>query len=396
MAPRVLALALLWLACAAQAQTTEATGVVFSDRNGNGQLDPGERGIPRVAVSNQEAVVLTDAAGRYQIAGGGSGIVFVSVPDGYRAIGGFWHAPASSRSQDFALAPIPKVTRFTFIHGSDTHVAPPVVARMQRFRAMADSINPAFVIITGDLVRDALRVGEAEATGYYELFGREVAAFRNPVWTVPGNHENFGIERERSHVSASHPLYGRGMYRRYRGPDYYSFTYGGVHFVGLNSVDVDDQWYYGHVDRVQLEWLKRDLATIPATMPVVTFNHIPFFTAVETINGYMDSPPAPTSIVVGGTTYFRHSVSNAKDVITAIGLSRYPIALGGHMHVRERLVYDGVPTRFFQTAAVVGPSEGGGISFPSGITLYRVTNGKIDDGTFVPLVRPSRGSSQHP
>jgi hypothetical protein len=28
----------------------------------------------------------------------------------------------------------------------------------------------------------------------------------------------------------------------YRGPDCYSFTYGGVHFVGLNSVDIDDQW----------------------------------------------------------------------------------------------------------------------------------------------------------
>jgi hypothetical protein len=30
-----------------------------------------------------------------------------------------------------------------------------------------------------------------------------------------------------------------------------------------------------------------DLANVPASTPVVTFDHIPFFTAVETINGYM-------------------------------------------------------------------------------------------------------------
>ncbi|MFN8580812.1 MAG: metallophosphoesterase [Gemmatimonadaceae bacterium] len=246
-------------------------------------------------------------------------------------------------------------------------------------------MRPAFVIITGDLVRDALRVGEAEATGYYDLFVKEASQFKAPVWTVPGNHENFGIERDKSHVTTAHPLYGRGMYRHYRGPDYYSFTYGGVHFVGLNSVDIDDQWYYGHVDSLQLAWLRRDLALIPPTMPVVTFNHIPFFTAVETINGYTDSPPAPSVITVNGKAAFRHSVSNAKDVIAAIGTNRYPLALGGHMHVRERLVYDGVPTRFYQTAAVVGPSEGEPLTFPSGFVVYHVNHGRIDDGTFVPI-----------
>ena len=66
------------------------------------------------------------------------------------------------------------------------------------------------------------------------------------------------------------------MYHHYFGPDYYSFTRGGVHFVGLNTVDIDDQRYYGHVDSLQLAWLERDLALVPADMPVVTFDHIPF------------------------------------------------------------------------------------------------------------------------
>jgi 3',5'-cyclic AMP phosphodiesterase CpdA len=285
---------------------------------------------------------------------------------------------------------VPRVTSFTFIHASDTHISPPVVPRMARFRTIVDSVKPDFTIVTGDLVKDALRVGEPEATGYYDLFQREIGAFRGPVWTVPGNHENFGIERDKSHVSASNPLYGRAMYHHFRGPDYYSFTYGGVHFVGLNSVDIDDQSYYGHVDSVQVAWLKRDLATIPATMPVVTFQHIPFFTAVETINGYMDTPPAPSVITVRGVAQFRHVVSNAREIIAAIGTARYPIALAGHMHVREQLRYAGIPTRFYQTAAVVGGGGADPLAFPSGVTVYRVRGGVVDDGTFVRIDVPGK------
>lgn len=365
-------------------QSTTITGVVFVDANGNGRRDIGERGIPNVVVSNQIDVTRTNESGVYHIAPGPTGIVFVSMPDGYRAVGSFWH-PESGPTDDFALAPVPRVTAFTFIHGSDTHIAPPVVPRMQRFRAIVDSVKPDFTLVTGDLVRDALRVGEAEATGYYELFQKEIAGFRGPVWTVPGNHENFGIERGQSKVSQSHPLYGRAMYHHYRGPDYYSFTYGGIHFVGLNSVDIDDQWYYGHVDSVQMAWLRNDLATIPATMPVVTFQHIPFYTATETVNGYLDTPPAPSVITVNGKAQFRHTVANAQEVLDVVGSSRLPIALGGHMHAREQLRYQGVPTRFYQTGAVVGPSGQGSMRFPSGVVVYRVRNGTVDDGTFVPI-----------
>lgn len=368
------------------AQAT-ARGAVFVDANANGVRDRGERGLAGVAVSNQDTVVVTDSRGGWAMARAGSGVVFVSIPDGYRAVGPFWKAMApNDAATDFALAPQKRRTRFTFLHGSDTHVAPAVMGRMQRFRAIADSVRPEFVLITGDLVRDALRVGEAEATGYYDLFTQEVGRFRTPVWTVPGNHEVFGIERERSRVATTHPLYGREMYRKYRGPDYYSFTWGGIHFVGLNTVDIADQWYYGHVDSLQLAWLARDLAVLPAGTPVVTFNHIPFFTSVETVNGYVEGPPAPTLITVRGKASFRHAVSNARDVLAVIGGSRHVLALGGHMHTRERLAFDGIPTRFHQAAAVVGPSGSPRLAFPSGVTLYRVRDGVIDEGTFIPVV----------
>ncbi len=367
----------------------DLNGTVFVDRNANGVRDAGEPGLAGVSVSDQNAVVVTGTDGSFRISGStGPGLLFVSVPDGYRAVGSFWRTADSAsarRGFEFPLAPAPAPAEFVFIHASDTHISPASQARTQRLRAIVDSVKPAFVLITGDLVKDALRVGESEATGYYELFRSERDQFSAPVWTVPGNHENFGIERALSLVSPRHPLYGRGMYRHYFGPDYYSFTFGGVHFVGLNSVDIDDQWYYGHVDSTQVEWLSRDLARVPAGVPVVTFNHIPFFTSIETVNGYMDTPPAPTAITVRGQTSFRHAVSNAGEVIARIAGHPYDLALGGHMHVREQLRYAGTPIRFFQTGAVVGPSEGSGLRFASGVVVYRVKNGRVDDGTFVPL-----------
>jgi len=362
----------------------DVSGTVFLDHNANGRRDAGEPGLAGVVVSDQVQVVTTDSAGVFRIAGSrGFGVVFVSVPDGYRPAGGFWQ-PAGEQLA-FGLTRAPANDAVTFVHASDTHISPASVAQMRRFRAMIDSIRPDFVIVTGDLVRDALRVGEAEATGYYELFEAEAARFAAPLFTVPGNHEIFGIERARSNVRADHPLYGRAMYRRYRGPDYYSFNAGGIHFVGLNSIDVDDQWYYGHIDSVQLAWLARDLAAIPADMPVVTFNHIPFFTAVETINGFMDTPPAPSTITIGGRTQFRHNVSNASEVLGRIRPHPFPLALGGHMHVRERLRYEGAETRFDQAAAIIGPSRGAGLTFTPGVTVYTVRAATIGEGTFVPL-----------
>lgn len=363
-------------------------GIVFLDRNANGVRDPGEPGIAGVVVSDQVSAVRTDAAGRFELPGQGFGLVFVSVPDGYRSVGPFWKA--ADGAADFPLAPAPAPHDFTFIHASDTHLDSASLPRMRMLQALVDSIRPDFVLITGDLVRDALRVSDTVATFRYELYLREQSKIGRPVWTAPGNHEIFGIERTKSQVSGDHPLYARKMYRHYLGPDYYSFTYGGIHFVALNSEDIDDQSYYGHIDSVQVEWLKRDLSFVSAPTPVVTFNHIPFFTAAEMINGYDDESVAPTVISVAGKKSFRHTVSNAGELLEILRGHRYPLALGGHVHIRETLEYavGGQPTRFEQAAAVVGPSDAAGLHFQSGITVYHVRDGQISGGRFVPLPDP--------
>jgi 3',5'-cyclic AMP phosphodiesterase CpdA len=360
------------------------SGLVFLDANANGTREAGETGLAGVAVSNQRDVVRTDAGGRYALPGPGTGVVFVSVPDRHRSIGPFWR-PASDGARDFALAEVAGRDSLTFLHASDPHTSAESLPRLQRVRAIVEARRPDFVLMTGDLVKDALRVGEAEASGYYAQYVDEIARWPVPVWSVPGNHENFGIERHQSLVSPRHPLYAKGMYRARLGPTYYSFTAAGVHFVGLDTVDIDDLWYYGHVDAGQLAWLRADLAAVPAGTPVVTFNHIPFVSASEVVKGFTEEGVAPTTLRVGGREIFRHTVANFADVLAILGARPWPIALAGHVHVREQIRYgSSVATRFHQAAAIVGPTSGP-VPATSGVTLYRVTGGQVDDGEFIPL-----------
>lgn len=380
-------LILLALCAAAMAPTTAqgpaADGVVFIDANGNGTRDPAELGAQDVVVSNQHAVARTGIDGAFQLASAGTGVVFVSVPDGHVASGAFWR-PAG-RGLAFGLRRQPVGASFTFLHASDPHTSADSVSRLRAAGALAGTHRADFVLMTGDLVRDAIRVGEAEAAGYYAMYAAEIAKFPAQVWSVPGNHENFGIERHQSLVSPKHPLYGKGMYRARLGPNYYSFTRGGLHFVGLDTVDVADLWYYGHVDDAQLAWLRADLAANPADMPVVTFNHIPFASASESLKGFTDEGAAPTTLRVQGRTIFRHVVSNFADVAAAIRPHPWPLALGGHIHLRELLRYgSSVTTRFEQAAAIVGGSSGN-VPAISGVTLYTVRSGRVDEGEFLPL-----------
>jgi Calcineurin-like phosphoesterase/N terminal of Calcineurin-like phosphoesterase len=361
------------------------SGFVFVDSNHNGIKDGNEQGIKGVTVSDQINVVITDDKGYYQIReSAGFGYIFISTPDGYSSIHSYWQKIAAG-SVNFPLWPTAAHPSFSFIQASDTHISEKTLDRMQKFRAVVDSVKPDFVIITGDLVKDALRVPEVEAKGLFELFQKEIAKTTVPIWCIPGNHENFGIERQLSLVSPKNPLYGRKMYRSYFGPDYYSFNYGGCHFIGLNSLSFEDLYYYGHIDSTQLEWLKRDISTIPPAMPIITFQHVPFFSGVLSMSSFVDNGFDRTVEWEHGTLQYRHVVSNAQEVVAILSQHNYPLALAGHHHLQQKLTMDGVQTRFEQTAAVIGPSDEGGLQHPSGVTLYHVVNGVIDEGRFIRL-----------
>jgi hypothetical protein len=80
-------------------------------------------------------------------------------------------------------------------------------------------------------------------------------------------------------------------------------------------------------------------------------------------------------------------VSNAEAVLAVLRKHLHVLALGGHIHAGEQIMYevDGLKTRFNQTPAIVGSNAGAGMQFVSGFTLYTVRNGVIDAGRFIPL-----------
>ena len=129
---------------------------------------------------------------------------------------------------------------FTLVHISDTHINS-AGANSANLKAIADEVNamdpkPAFVVATGDLVE----VGLAEE---FAVFKPLAERFGMTVYTVPGNHETKWSN------------WGKLGPKRFLGQDpYYSFDYGGVHFVGLDST----LWleHYGLIDQSQLAWLK--------------------------------------------------------------------------------------------------------------------------------------------
>ena len=370
--------------------TFSVSGYVFEDLNNNGAKDANEKGVRDAVVSDQVNVVTTNENGFYQIQYTSTyGILFVSLPNGFQSKA-WWQRVDSINNVsqiNFPLVKIASSSSFTFIHASDTHISETSLDRIRKFQQIIDSVKPELVLITGDLIRDALRVPDTEATRLYELFLTEIKKTKPPVWYIPGNHEIFGIERHLSLVSQQHPLYGRKMYHHYLGPDYYSFNYGGIHFIGLNSVEFEDLWYYGRIDSIQLEWLKKDVATVSPATPIITFQHIPFFSGGFSMMPFEEDGPGRSVVREKGVLQYRHIVSNTQEVLTILKDHNYPLALGGHYHFQQKFSFEGLSTRFEQTAAVVGPTNEGNIQMPSGITVYHVKDGKIDEGNFIHLDR---------
>lgn len=94
-----------------------ASGTVFVDLNRNGARDAGEPPEAGVLVSNGLDVVRSDAEGRYSLARGPRGFVFITRPAGFDCER--WYL---RRGGNFALTRRPAEEEFFFVHMSDLHV----------------------------------------------------------------------------------------------------------------------------------------------------------------------------------------------------------------------------------------------------------------------------------
>jgi 3',5'-cyclic AMP phosphodiesterase CpdA len=131
--------------------------------------------------------------------------------------------------------------------------------------AHANRLKPAFVVNTGDLV---------DVPGDEEQLTRALRTASKldksiPSYTVPGNHD----------IADAPTAQTLDWYRRRIGKDWYSFDFGGWHFIGLNSCIIAHGENVAQEAEKQWEWLRHDLeGAVAADDPrIVVFMHHPLF-----------------------------------------------------------------------------------------------------------------------
>ena len=124
--------------------------------------------------------------------------------------------------------------------------------------ATAHFPNADFIAHGGDIVNWG-----AESIAWEEMLGSlDEYLFQLPMMAVAGNHEDpmyYGFGRDIPHI-VDKMFNIDGIYDEHASAGiYYSFDYGPMHFVGLRSNDVYNDYDAGYISEEQLAWLVNDL-----------------------------------------------------------------------------------------------------------------------------------------
>lgn len=191
---------------------------------------------------------------------------------------------------------------YYFIHITDTHLpthkyyyesgADTDTSEMVDLReviADINIINPEFVLITGDFINE----GELEDflnRRYYSRAQRMLNEFEVPTFLIAGNHDIGGWDDTPPPDGTARRDWWRFFgWKRLDSPpagapwytQNYSFDYGPVHYVALESYDNYDGWRYSiyggdSFTSGQMQWLAADLAAASGSETQVLFYHYDF------------------------------------------------------------------------------------------------------------------------
>src|SRR5271165_2505430 len=255
----------------AAARLLAGTGFVFDDRNADGRREPGEPGLPAVAVSNGVDVVLTGGDGAYRIPDRPGARTFVIKPSGWRPpvdtanLPLFHSAPGTGPEADFPLVPSAEPDDMRALVFTDPQ---PSSSEEVGFlsRGLVERIGRrtdfAFGVTLGDIVYDRP-----------DLFGavnRVMARIGIPWYSIPGNHDlALGTPVEAAAAAPFEAVYG---------PSTYAFHAGPALFAALDDVrPLGGPRYVGGLRNDQFEFLRNLLAVTPPDEWVVLLMHIPLF-----------------------------------------------------------------------------------------------------------------------
>ncbi|SFF82740.1 MULTISPECIES: calcineurin-like phosphoesterase C-terminal domain-containing protein [Salegentibacter] len=267
-----------------------ATGTIFEDKNGNGKLDSNEAGIPNVAVTNGENVVLTDKKGKYKLQASNDFIISVIKPSGYDypvnennlPLFYYNHKPKGSPDLKYegveATSDLPRKLDFPLIKNDDEKenfsaliFGDPQVYNEDQVsyfeKGLVSQVNKneniLFGISLGDLVGNNL-----------DLFNPYIQVIKKielPWYNVLGNHDlNFDVDRDE---------HSDETFEKFFGPSNYAFNYGKVHFIVLDDIlypdPRDNKGYWGGFREDQLNFIENDLKHVPKDHLIVLSFHIP-------------------------------------------------------------------------------------------------------------------------
>ncbi|MBB6694042.1 metallophosphoesterase [Cohnella xylanilytica] len=123
--------------------------------------------------------------------------------------------------------------------------------------AKESGIEPAFVLITGDLSHEGDAADYAYIRTVLDECSERIGA---PVHVVLGNHDHRGPFRE-----------GYLMEAPSEEPYYYSVMYGGLRLIGLNTQIPGD--HAGELDERQLSWLSEQLKEAAPQGTIIGLHH---------------------------------------------------------------------------------------------------------------------------
>jgi 3',5'-cyclic AMP phosphodiesterase CpdA len=178
--------------------------------------------------------------------------------------------------KSFALADVlqQKVEHLTgdlsFVQISDSHIGfnkaanPDVTATLREAIAKVNALptRPSFVLHTGDLTQ----LSKPEE---FDTLAESLKSLKTGrIFYVPGEHDVLNDNGE-----TFHQRFGKGT----QGDGWYSFDQMGAHFIGLVNVLNLKAGGLGSLGNDQLEWLKKDVAQLKSSTPIVVFAHIPLW-----------------------------------------------------------------------------------------------------------------------
>jgi 3',5'-cyclic-AMP phosphodiesterase len=159
---------------------------------------------------------------------------------------------------------------FSFVQISDSHIgfskAPnkDVTGTLRETVSRINSLEqrPVLLLHTGDLTHLA-------KPAEFDIVDQMIRGVKTQYAAyVPGEHDVF-TDDGKSYLDR----YGKGTV----GGGWQSFDYHGVHFIGLVNVRNLGAGQLGTLGADQLSWLKRDVARLTDSTPIVVFAHVPLW-----------------------------------------------------------------------------------------------------------------------